>query len=80
MPANEAYDSYGKGEAFARGASCGKEGGMEETIARLNIEHYRHLLTSEIDDTKRQTLTRLLAEEEAKLRILSEKPKKKRPA
>jgi len=36
-------------------------------IARLNIEHYRRLLATEIDESKRQTVMRLLAEEEAKL-------------
>lgn len=45
---------------------------MERTVARLNVEHYKHLLAQETDETKRQTLTRLLAEEEAKLRSLSE--------
>jgi hypothetical protein len=75
MPAEQAYDSVGGREASARAQAAGKEGGMEETIARLNIEHYRQLLAAEIDDTKRQTLMRLLAEEEAKLRALAEKPK-----
>lgn len=40
---------------------------MRKTIARLNIAHFRKLLTNEIDQTKRATLLRLLAEEEAKL-------------
>lgn len=54
---------------------------MEETVARLNIEHYKQLLAIETDAAKRQILMRLLAEEEAKLRVLSEKPKTiKRPA
>lgn len=53
---------------------------MEKTVARLNIEHYRHLLTTETDDTKRQTLIRLLAEEETKLRMLSETEPRKRSA
>jgi hypothetical protein len=43
---------------------------MEKTVARLNIEHYRQLLATEIDEKKRQTLRRLLAEEEAKLQTL----------
>jgi hypothetical protein len=46
---------------------------MEETVARLNIEHYKLLLTTETDASKRHILRRLLAEEEAKLRVLSEK-------
>ena len=40
---------------------------MDRTVARLNIEHYRRLLVKEPDETRRQTLQRLLAEEEAKL-------------
>jgi hypothetical protein len=40
---------------------------MDKTVARLNVEHYRKLLTSEIDDVKRRTITALLAAEEAKL-------------
>jgi hypothetical protein len=45
---------------------------MKRTVARLNIEHYQRLLATETDETKRQTLMRLLAEEEAKLRSLPE--------
>jgi hypothetical protein len=41
---------------------------MDKTVARLNIEHYRKLLATEVDETKRQTLQRLLQEEEAKLK------------
>ncbi len=40
---------------------------MDRTVARLNIEHYRRLLAKETDETRRQTLQRLLTEEEAKL-------------
>ena len=40
---------------------------MNKTIARLNIEHFRKRLAMETDETTRQTLLRLLAEEEAKL-------------
>jgi hypothetical protein len=40
---------------------------MERTVGRLNIEHYKRLLETETDKTKRQMLKRLLAEEEAKL-------------
>jgi len=40
---------------------------MERTVARLNVEHYKRLLERETDETKRQTIQRLLAEEEAKL-------------
>ncbi len=41
---------------------------MDRTVARLNIEHYCKLLTQEADEAKRQTIHRLLEEEEAKLR------------
>jgi hypothetical protein len=51
---------------------------MERTVARLNIEHYKRLLLTETDETKRKTLIRLLAEEEAKLRGLSEPKTRKR--
>ena len=40
---------------------------MHELVARLNIGHYRKLLVNEVDGARRQTLLRLLAEEEAKL-------------
>jgi hypothetical protein len=40
---------------------------MDRTVARLNIEHYRKLLAHETDESKRQTLLRLLEEEQAKL-------------
>jgi hypothetical protein len=44
---------------------------MDRMVARLNIEHYRKLLAQEIGETKRQTILRLLAEEEAKLASIS---------
>ena len=40
---------------------------MDRTVAHMNIEHYRRLLAVETDEARRQTLLRLLAEEEAKL-------------
>jgi hypothetical protein len=36
-------------------------------IIELNIKHYRKLLNSETDASKRETIAKLLAEEEAKL-------------
>ena len=39
-------------------------------IARLNIERFRKLLGSEVDETKRQTILRLLTREEARLSAL----------
>jgi hypothetical protein len=47
---------------------------MDSEIARLNIEHYRKLLAEQCDEAKRQTILRLLAEEEAKLAALSRPP------
>ena len=44
---------------------------MNERVARANIEHFELLLKSDIDDVKRATVTKLLAEEQDKLaRIL----------
>lgn len=51
---------------------------MDRTIARLNIEHYRRLIAQETDETRRQTLQRLLAEEEAKLASLESQEKRNR--
>ncbi|HEY6859876.1 MAG TPA: hypothetical protein VI358_08840 [Pseudolabrys sp.] len=45
---------------------------MDKAIARLNIEHYRKLLANEVDETRRHTMRRLLAEEEAKLAALED--------
>ena len=50
---------------------------MDRTMARLNIEHFRHLLERETDEIKRKTILRLLAEEEAKLKALT-KPSERR--
>lgn len=49
---------------------------MDKRVARLNIDHYRKLLATEIDETKRRTLQKLLAEEEAKLAGLDETRKR----
>ena len=45
----------------------GNGSAMDKRIARLNIAHYRDKLVTEQDETRRQILLRLLAEEEAKL-------------
>jgi hypothetical protein len=50
---------------------------MDRTVAHLNIEHYRKLLTQEMDEIKRQTILRLLAEEEAKVASLTNPPRQK---
>jgi hypothetical protein len=40
---------------------------IENYITRLNIEHYKKLLETDIDETTRQIVMRLLAEEQANL-------------
>ncbi len=47
---------------------------MDKVVARLNIEHFHKLLATETDDTRRQLLLRLLAEEEAKLLAMGSPP------
>jgi hypothetical protein len=39
---------------------------MESFIRQQNILHYRHLLTNVTDETERQTILKLLADEEQK--------------
>ena len=51
---------------------------MDKTIARLNIEHFRRQLSEEKDDAKRQTLQRLLAEEEAKLAQITKRQQERK--
>jgi hypothetical protein len=41
------------------------------TIIELNIKRYRELLNTETDPSKRQTIAKLLAEEEARLAKLA---------
>jgi len=52
----------------------GEEVSSPRWICRLNIEHYRKLLQTELDAQKRITIERLLAEETAKLARLCEEP------
>ena len=52
---------------------------MDRSVARLNIEHFRRLLAEETDESRRQILIRLLAEEEAKLADPKPKERKRRP-
>jgi len=47
---------------------------MKRTVVLLNIEHYRRLLAEPIDEGKRATVRRQLAEEEAKLAALEDPP------
>ena len=48
---------------------------MDKTVSRLNIAYFRAKLAAETDETTRQTILRLLAEEEAKLAALTAPPK-----
>jgi hypothetical protein len=50
---------------------------MDKNIARLNIAHFNARLATEQDEAKRQTLLRLLSEEQAKLAALDDPPTKK---
>lgn len=47
---------------------------MVDTVLRLNIAHFRRKLAEETDETRRATIRRLLAKEEAKLAALDEPP------
>ena len=42
-------------------------GPSARTIVELNFQHYRELLKTETDPSKRRTIAKLLAEEEARL-------------
>ncbi len=44
-----------------------------KNIVRLNIEHYKQLLATETDPDKRETISRLLAEQEVKLQEMERK-------
>ena len=46
-------------------------GPSARTIVELNFQHYRKLLKTETDPSKRRTIAKLLAEEEARLAKLS---------
>jgi hypothetical protein len=48
---------------------------MDKKVAKLNMEHYKKLLASETDATKRESIARLLAEEETKLAKISKERK-----
>ncbi len=52
---------------------------MDRTVATLNIEHYRRLLATETEASKRKVLQKLLAEEEAKLARAQADAKKQQP-
>jgi hypothetical protein len=56
------------------------EGVIERTVIYLNIQRYKKLLETETDETKRNMVTCLLAEEEAKLYSLAQPDDRKREA
>jgi hypothetical protein len=51
---------------------------MDRNVARLNIEHLRKRLAEETDESKRQTILRLLAEEEARLASFMTPPQERK--
>jgi hypothetical protein len=67
-----------RGQLGRRSGSLSDTMVWDSKIAQLNIEHFRKLLTSETDEAKRQTLLRLLAEEEAKLASSTNPPTDRR--
>lgn len=52
---------------------------MDRFIAEQNIEHYRRLLATDLTEHKRRSILNLLADEEAKLRSIEEKPRQGHP-
>jgi hypothetical protein len=44
---------------------------LDTMVAQFNVERFRKILAREIEETKRQTLIQLVAEETAKLAALS---------
>ena len=50
---------------------------MDEAVARENIKHFRKLLETETDETKRKTITQLLNEEGAKLEKAIQRKRKR---
>jgi hypothetical protein len=51
---------------------------MERFVHRQNIEHYQAMLKALSDPTQRETIRKLLAEEEAALRKAEEEYKKQK--
>jgi hypothetical protein len=47
-------------------------------VARLNLEHFRRKLAQVVDEATREMITRLIAEEEAKLAVLNDPPAEER--
>ena len=51
---------------------------MDVLVARLNIEHYRKVLATETDETKRALIEKLLADEETRLAKQGQKTQSRR--
>ena len=51
---------------------------MERFVHRQNIEHYREMLKTITDPTQRETIKKLLVQEEAALRKAEEEHKKQK--
>jgi hypothetical protein len=51
---------------------------MDRMVARLNIDHFEHLLEKETNEVERERLRRLLSEEREKLRKAELEREKKR--
>jgi hypothetical protein len=65
--------------ALGRLAGRGGAAPMGKSIEQLNIERFRRLLRETTDEGRRQTLSRLLAEEEAKRTRSDAATREKRP-
>jgi hypothetical protein len=63
-----------------KSVQCSPEGALvdKRTVAELNMKHFRRLLATETDPAKRETITKLLGEEEAKLRAINAERKRQR--
>jgi len=57
------------------GGIVSSAGTMDKTIALLNVEYLRKRLTEVTDDVTRKTGLQLLADEEAKLEMLTKPPR-----
>jgi len=67
------FASPGEGDSISTELTYVGEPSVDRTVAHLNVEHYRRLLATETDESKRTTLKRLHAEEEAKLASIQQK-------
>jgi hypothetical protein len=52
---------------------------MDRFIAQQNIQHFRSLLATELNEQKRQSILHMLSDEEAKLRSIEKEHKHGQP-